>query len=375
MEQVALNWVVYDLTGSAVQLGILNGLRALPSLITGLLGGVAADRVDRKRLMLWTQWILLALYLALGTLIVGGWVEVWHLMVFTVVTGIVWTFNQPVRQALLPSLVPREDLMNAMALQSAGFNITRVAGPAIGGLLIAWVGAGGAIFAEAATFVGVLIATAMMRVPPIPPRVSGAGSGVWHDLAAGFRYIGRTPDVRGLLVMALLPFAVIMPYTTLLTIFAKDIFHMGAAGLGLLMSISGIGALAATLGVASLGSYRGKGKLLIVCAAAMSVTLIGFALSPWLPLSYLMLIAVAGASMAYMTLSNTLVGIIVPNEFRGRVMSVYMLDRGLMPLGSMFAGTVAALWSAPAALALLGALGLAVTAAFYVLFPNVRRLE
>lgn len=374
MEQVALNWLVYTMTGSAVQLGILNGLRALPSLLSGLPGGVAADRLDRKQLMLGTQWILLILYLALGLLIVVDWVAVWHLMVFTLVSGLVWTFNQPVRQAVLPTLVPKEDLLNAVALQSSGFNLMRVVGPAAGGLLIAWIGAGGAILGEAAAWGVVLVLTAMMRVPPTPPR-AGRTTSIAQDLCEGIRYIVRSPDVRGLIVMALLPFVLIMPYMTLLTVFARDIFHMDAAGLGLLMSVSGIGALAATLGVATLGAYRGKGNLLFGCAVAMSVTLVGFALSPWLPFSYLMLVIVSGTSMAYMTLSNTMVNMIVPNEFRGRVMSVYMLDRGLMPLGSLAAGMLAALWGAPFALAVMGGLGLAATAVFGALFPNVRRLE
>lgn len=374
MEQVALNWLVYDLTGSAVQLGVLNGLRALPSLITGIFGGVAADRIDRKRLMLTTQWILLALYLALGVIIVVGVVEVWHLMAFTLASGVVWTFNQPVRQAILPNLVPAEDRVNAIALQSAAFNVTRVLGPAAGGLLIYWIGAGGAILAEAGTWVGVLLVTSLMRVPPNPPR-NGHAASVWRDLGEGVGYIIRTPDVRALIVMAMLPFVVIMPYMTLLTIFAKDIFHMGAGGLGVLMSVSGVGALAATLAVASLGTYRGKGRLLLAGAFAMSLALIGFALSSWLPLAYVMLIIVSGASMGYMALSNTLLNLIVPNELRGRVMSVYMLDRGLMPLGSLFAGAVAAAWSAPAALTLMGTLGLLLSASFVIAFPHLRRLD
>jgi MFS family permease len=374
MEQVALNWLVYDMTGSAVQLGVLNGLRALPSLVTGLLGGVAADRMDRKRLMIWTQWVLLVLYTILAAIILLDRVAVWHLMLFTLATGVVWTFNQPVRQAILPRLVPKEDLMNAVALQSAAFNMTRVIGPAVGGLLIALIGAGGAIAAEAVTWVAVLALTYPMRVPPLPPRAPDA-PGVRHDLAEGLRYVARTPAVRGLLVMAMLPFVLIMPYMTLLTIFAKEIFHMDVAGLGLLMSISGVGALAATLGVASLGHFSGKGRLLFAAAVTMSVTLIGFALSPWLPLSYLALIAVSGSSMAYMALSNTLVNLIVPDAFRGRVMSVYMLDRGLMPLGSLFAGVVAAVWGAPAALVLMGVAGLICSAAFLGPFANVRRLE
>ncbi|MBI4497913.1 MAG: MFS transporter [Chloroflexi bacterium] len=374
MEMVALNWLVYDLTNSAVDLGILNGMRALPALIIGPFGGVAADRYDRKRLLLWTQAILLVLYAALGGIILLDLIEVWHLMVFALVTGLVWTFNQPVRQAVLPSLVPKEDMANAAALQSTAFNATRVLGPAVGGVLMGWVGAGGAMLAVAGTWVAVQVATALLRVPPTPPRTSQA-SGVWQDLLEGFRYIARTPDVRGLILIALVPFILIMPYMTLLTIFVKDIFHMDATGLGVLMSVSGVGALAATLGVASLGNYRGKGKLLIGSGFMMAVTLMGFAFAPWLPLSYLMLVLVTGASMAYLALTNTLLFLIVPNEFRGRVMSVYMLDRGLMPLGSLLAGGLAALWSAPVALGLMGAVGLAFTAAVAILFPSVRRLE
>jgi MFS family permease len=211
-------------------------------------------------------------------------------------------------------------------------------------------------------------------VPPTPAR-AGSRTSVRQDLAEGLRYIGRNPAVRGLIVLALLPFVLIMPYMTLLTVFARDIFHMDAAGLGLLMSVSGVGALAATLGIASLGGYRGKGRLLLATSIAMSVTLIGFAFSPWLPLSYLMLTLVSGASMAYMALSNTMLNMIVPNEFRGRVMSVYMLDRGLMPLGSLAAGLMAALWGAPVALGVMGALGLLGTVLFFGLFPSVRRLE
>ena len=374
MEQVALNWIVYDITNSPLQLGILNGLRALPSLVTGLFGGVAADRMNRKKLMLSTQWILLALYLVLAALILTGMVEIWHLMLFTVLTGIVWTFNQPVRQAILPNLVPAEDRVNAIGLQSSAFNVTRILGPAAGGYLIHYVGPGMAILAEAIAYVAVIVTTMMMRVPANPPRRADS-SGMWEDLSEGFRYIVRTPDVRALIVMAFLPFVVIMPYTTLLTIVAKDIFHMNAGGYGLLMTVSGVGALAATLSVASLGGWKGKGKLALWLSLVMGIMLIGFALAPVRPLSYVFLILVSGATMAYMALSNTLVNMIVPNELRGRVMSVYMLDRGLMPLGSLAAGLMAAAWGAPLALAAMGAAGVFVSGLFFLVFPNVRRLE
>ncbi|MCX6022948.1 MAG: MFS transporter [Chloroflexi bacterium] len=201
MEQVALNWIVYGMTGSAVDLAILNGMRALPSLITGPFGGVAADRMDRKKLMLTTGWALVALYVMLAALIFSGSLELWHLMAFSLATGMAWTFNQPVRQALIPSLVPPEAMMNAVALQSTAFNVTRILGPALGGLLMGTLGAGGTIVAVTISFLGVQVFTSMMKVPAHEPR-GGSAKDVWRDLIEGFRYIGRTPDVRGLIIMA-----------------------------------------------------------------------------------------------------------------------------------------------------------------------------
>ena len=374
MEQIALNWIVYEMTGSAVDLGLLNAMRAFPSLLFGPFGGVAADRMDRKQLMLVTTWVLVALYFALALLIWSGMIEIWHLMAFSFVSGIAWTFNQPVRQAVLPLIVPREAMMNAVALQSSAFNSSRIIGPAAGGLLMGWLGAAGAIFAVALSFVIVNIMTMFMRVPPHVAH-SGPARSVMADTMDGFRYIGRTPDVRALIIMALVPFVLVMPYMTLLTIFAKDIFQMDATGFGLLTSVSGIGSLAATLVVASLGDYRGKGKLLGYAGVAMGLLLIAFALSPWIPLSYVLLVLLSGASMAYISLTNTMINLIVPNEFRGRVMAVFMLDRGMMPVGSMIAGGIAALAGAPIALAVMGAASLAFTAAAYVVFPSVKKLD
>jgi MFS family permease len=374
MEQIALNWIVYDMTGSAVDLGLLNAVRAFPSLLLAPFGGVAADRVDRKHLMLLTTWALVALYVGLAALIWWDLLQLWHLMLFSFVTGAVWTFNQPVRQALLPLLVPREAMMNAVALQSTAFNSSRVLGPAAGGLLMGWLGAAGAIFAVACSFIMVNVMTYAMRVPPLPKR-AGPPTSVLTDMMEGFRYIGKTPDVRALMIMALTPFILIMPFMTLLTVFAKDIFHLDATGFGLLTSISGIGSLTATLVVASLGNYRGKGRILTWSGVAMGGLLIAFAYSPWLPLSYATLVLVSGASMAYISLTNTLLNLIVPNEFRGRVMAVFMLDRGMMPVGSMIAGGLAAALGAPAALALMGAASLGFVGLAFVVFPSVRKLD
>ena len=157
IQQVTLGWLVYDLTGNSMLLGALNGLRALPFLVTGPMAGVAADRMDRKKLLLRTQWILIVTALAMGVLVASGWLQVWHIFLFTLVTGVAWTFTEPVRQSMIPSIVPKKDLANAIALNSGGFNLMKVMGPALGGAMIALFGAGGNFFVQAIAYVGVLV--------------------------------------------------------------------------------------------------------------------------------------------------------------------------------------------------------------------------
>ena len=157
IQQVTLGWLVYDLTGNSMLLGSLNGLRALPFLVTGPMAGVAADRMDRKRLLLHTQWVLIVTAVLMGALVSSGLLHVWHVFVFTLITGIAWTFTEPVRQSMIPSLVPKEDLANAIALNSGGFNLMKIIGPALGGLMIALFGAGGNFFVQAVAYSGVLL--------------------------------------------------------------------------------------------------------------------------------------------------------------------------------------------------------------------------
>ena len=168
IQQVTLGWLVYELTGNSVLLGALNGLRALPFLVTGPMAGVAADRMDRQKLMLRTQYLLIATAIVMGGLVVSGWLQVWHIFVFTLITGIGWTFSEPVRQSLIPSVVPKAELANAIALNSGGFNLMKIIGPALGGVMIALFGAGGNFFVQSAAYVGVLVMIYLMHVPPTP---------------------------------------------------------------------------------------------------------------------------------------------------------------------------------------------------------------
>lgn len=374
MEQVAISWIVYTMTDSPFLLGAVNGMRALPFLVFGPLAGVAADRLHPKQLMLWSQSVILLLYILLVALLLMEQVEVWHLFAFTLAASAAWSFNQPVRQALIPLLVPRQDVMNGVALQSLGFNVTRVAGPGVGGVLMATVGGGWTFMLITLTWIGVMVTTWLIPVPAaaIPEQKR---SNMWEDLVEGLRYIRTDPAVSGLLLLALVPFIFAMPYMSLMPIFARDVFGMDARGLGELMTATGVGAIVSTLVVASLGSFKGKGLVLLGSGVALGLSLILFAFSTDYLFSLGVLVFVGLFSMAYLALSGTMLQLATPQQYMGRVMSIYMLDRGLMPLGSFAAGAVAELWSAPIAQALMGGICVVFIAVGALAMPHIRRLS
>ena len=372
MQQIALSWMAYQMTDSPFMLGAINGFRAIPFLLFGPWAGVAADRIDRKKLMLLSQAYVMILSFGLAVLIFSGLIQVWHLFVYTFMSGLGWSVTQPVRQALLPNLVPKDELQNAVALQSAGFNSTRVLGPTAAGLLIAWVGPGGAFLAQSVAYLVILALVWTMRVPAIQSPLKRQSAGA--DLVDGFRYIKGNQIVFSLILLALIPMLFAMPFQTLIPVFARDVLNMGPKGYGLLVSFAGIGALTGTLIVASLGGFRHKGLLLLGSAAALGAFLFLFSQSTLLPLSLFLMVFVGGFQMTYMSLNNTLLHMNITDDMRGRVMSIYMLDQGLTPLGSLFAGTTASVFGAPVAVAVMGAscILLALTAAAHT--PIIRRL-
>jgi MFS family permease len=335
MDQVALNWLVYQLTGSAVSLGLLNLCRLLPILAFTLIGGVVADRVERRRLMFTTQAAAMTLAFILAVLVSTGLVQFWMVLVVAVGRGIALSFNQPARQSLISELVPRESLMNAIALNSATLNLTRVIGPAIGGGLIASVGVAGAFYVNGASFLAVLWGLALMR---FPERAARPRRGMLTDLAGGVRYVAGQPSLRGLVVLALLPMIFGMPYMSMLTVFASDVLEVGASGLGLLTACSGVGAVSGALFVASRSATAGRRRLMLWGLVGFGVALIAFAVSHWLWLSAAMLIGVGFFQQLYMSLNNTLIQEDVDEEYRGRVLSTLFLNRGMVPLGTMLAG-------------------------------------
>lgn len=358
LQQITLSWLIFDMTGSALQLGTINGLRMLPFLFTSLLGGVLADRLDRRRLMLGTQLYLVAITLVMALLLLAGRATVWQLYVFTFLSGIGWSFTMPVRQALVPVLVPRADLMNAIALTSMTFNIARVIGPIAGGLLLATLGGGGNFLVQVGMYVAVVGLVAAMRVPARPvPEAQAAGrrgASMWASLMEGLRYIRSSRLVVTLLLLSLVAMLLAMPYQSLLPIFAGDIYGLGSGGLGLLMACSGLGSIVGVLLLANAGDFPRKGRAQLMALAGTGVALVLFSQVTWVPLAILSLMIVGGCQMVGMTLNQTMIQAAITDEMRGRVSSVHLLDAGLIPLGSLAAGGLAEVVGAPATVAVMG---------------------
>ncbi len=374
IQQVTLGWAIYEMTRSSILLGALNGLRFVPFLIFSPLAGVAADRSDRRRLMITTQWFVLATALGMGVVVSLEWLEVWHLFVFTLVTGVVWSFSEPVRQALIPDVVPRAELMNAVALNSAAFNFTKIIGPSVGGVLIAVFGLAGNFYIQSATYLFVLWMIYRMRVPG--QVRDAAGSSILSNLREGIRYVWSDPVTFAVMTTAMVPRLFAMPYQALLPIFQKDVLQVGPDGLGLMMAAPGLGAMLAMLSVAHFASRVSRPGLLMIAGLVLQgAFLILFALMRTLPLALVMLVVVGGFQVLFMSVSNMVLHMTVPDPLRGRVMSIYMLDRGITPAGALLAGISAHFIGAPHTTVAMGALVLALAAVVTAFMPSLRKVR
>ena len=374
IQQVSLGWAIYEMTRSSILLGALNGLRFLPFLIFSPLAGVAADRSDRRKLMITTQWFVLVTALAMGVVVSLDLLEVWHLFAFTLVTGVVWSFSEPVRQALIPDVVPRAELMNAVALNSAAFNFTKIIGPSVGGVLIVLFGLAGNFYIQSATYLFVMWMIYRMH---IPERVRDANrSSVLSNLREGIRYVWSEPVVFSILATAMIPRLFAMPYQALMPIFQKDVLQVGPDGLGMMMAAPGLGAMLVMLSVAHFANRVNRPGLLMIAALVLQgAFLILFALMRTLPLALLTLVVVGGFQVLFMSISNMVLHMTVPDKLRGRVMSIYMLDRGITPAGALMAGVSAHFIGAPYTVMGMGAMVLALAAVVVAFLPSLRKVR
>ena len=337
MQMTATNWLLYQLTNSPVQLGLNGVFRAIPAIGLGLISGTLADRYDRRLLLLWTQVILGLLALGLGILDNSGNIQAWQIYAFTFVSALVGSFDGPARQALFPSLVPRAILPNAVALNSLLWKGAALLGPTLGGVAISLMGTAGAFYANAASFFVVVVALLLMRTS------SKAQSGQRRFLtetAEGFSYIVSRPVILGVMIMEGAS-SVFGLDNAMLTIFASDILHVGAHGFGLLQSARGLGAVIGSSFYIGMGQRPRQGRILFVAAIFYGAGFALFGLSPSFLLSLLLLAFVGATDTVWAAARGTILQLITPEGFRGRVMGVFQLsNRGLHPLGQTETGLV-----------------------------------
>lgn len=372
MQIVVRGWLVYEMTGSALALGLVSFGVGVPLLVLAPFGGALADRVDKRRLLIVSQILAGVVTLAIAILVATGAIVLWHLVVASVVSGIILSFNLPSRQAVIPELVEESQIMNAVALGSGAMNLNRVVAPAMGGVLVGIMGIEGVYFIIVAFYV---VASALLfLVPPLRKPDPEMRTTVFGSIGEGLQYVRRSPVLGHLLLMAMVPIAFGMPYQMLMPIFAVDVLDVGPSGLGYLMGAAGIGALVGSIVIASLSDFRHKGQLLLGAAAMFGVFLILFAQSSVFYLSLFLLLGVGMASSSYMAANSTLLLMNTEAGIRGRVMSLYMMTIGLYPVAVLPTAAIAESVGVPMAVSVGGAILVLFTLAIAVLRPTLRRL-
>ena len=385
MQTVAQSWLVYRLTGSGLKLGAVGFASQIPVFLFAPIGGIIADRSDRRQTVIATQTASMLLAFVLAALTLSGRIQVWHVFVLAALLGMVNAVDIPTRQSFLVDMVGKEDLMNAIALNSSMFNGARVIGPAVAGILVAKLGEGWCFFANGVSYIAVIIGLLLMKVNAAP-RVSAHTSPLEH-IIEGFRFVSRTAPIRALLLLLGLVSVTGMPYAVLMPIFAARILRsggqelatligshdLGAVRLGILMGATGVGALLGALTLAMRSGVKGLGRWVTVCCAGFGVSLILFAASPYFWVSVALLLPVGYFLMLQMACSNTLIQVMVPDTLRGRVMGVYsMTFMGLAPLGALLGGALADRLGAPLTVAIGGLAAVAGAWWFGVQLPKIR---
>ena len=371
MQSVAQSWLVYRLTGSSTLLGFVGFSSQIPVFLLAPAGGVLADRANRRRILLVTQTASMLLAFALAALTLSGRVRVWHVFALAALLGIVNAADIPTRQAFVVEMVSKEDLMNAIALNSSMFNGARIVGPAVAGVLVAGIGEGWCFFANAVSYLAVIAGLFAMRIERFAPA-RHAASPLAH-MKEGFRFVAGAAPVRALILLLGVISFLGMPYAVLMPVFAENILHSGARGLGLLMGASGMGALIGSLALAARRDIRGLGTWVAAACAGFGISVALFAASRTFWLSALLLVPVGLSMMVQMASSNTLIQVMVPDALRGRTMAVYsMMFMGMAPFGSLLAGVLAERIGAPETVAAGGAVCVVAALIFRTRLPGLR---
>jgi predicted MFS family arabinose efflux permease len=368
MQIVAQGWLIYRLSHSAFLLALDQFLGGIPIFLFSLIGGVVADRVERRRVLLGSQWIQLASAGLLTILVATGTVHVWHILCLSFVSGFAQAFGGPAYLALVPMLVDREDMPNAIALNSIQFNMAVMIGPALGGAILARMGETWCFGLNTFSFLAPILSLSFIaaRVPP-----AKTGESVFASLKEGIRFVRSRHSMEALIVLAFCMTALAMPMRTYLPVFVKDIFHRGPGTFGNLLAMMGFGSVCGSLTIAGLGNFHRKGRVALIMLICLGAGIAGFALSRVLPLSFAMLVLVGFAMMGVFATVSSLVQLITTDEMRGRVMSVYNFAfRGGMPMGNLMSGWLVPMFTAPVVLTVNGLL--LISLALYFIFVQRR---
>jgi predicted MFS family arabinose efflux permease len=368
MQIVAQGWLIYRLSHSAFLLALDQFLAGIPIFLLSLIGGVVADRTERRKILLVSQYIQMASAAALTVLVTTGLVNVWQILALSFVSGVAQSFGGPAYQALIPTLVDREDMPNAIALNSIQFNLAVTVGPALAGITLARLGEKWCFGLNAASFLAPVISLSMISARFVPESTKES---MFNSLKEGIRFLRRQGSMEALIVLAFCMTALSMPMRTYIPVFVKDIFQRGPETYGNLLSLMGVGSICGSLAVAGRGNIKNKGRFALIMLICLGVGISGFSLSRILPFSYAMLLLVGASMMAVFATVTSLVQLITTNEMRGRVMSVYNCAfRGGMPMGNLATGWLVPRFSVPL---VLGANGiLLVLLALYFLLVQRR---
>ena len=340
MQSITMGWLLYDLTGSPFYLGLFSSLRMVMLISFFILGGIMADRIDRRKTMLTIQVIAALTSLVLAILVTTHWIRVWHIFVLGAVTSTTWAFEQPVRQALIPQLVSRDDLVNAIALNAVTWNGAGLLGPSLVGLSVGTIGIDGCFYANVASYLVVIAALLRMVVPP-NPRSDGRAT-VLQSLASAYSYMRREGVIFTFLVVSALFNIFGRSYVTLLPVFAKNVLRVGASGFGYLAAGPGMGTIIGSFTLASLGRVKASRKIMITLLLAFAACLCSFALTGQFWLAFGLLVMVGTLSTVFETLLSTSIQLRVEESYRGRISGFYGLTGGgLREFGGMQAGFVA----------------------------------
>jgi MFS family permease len=372
IQTVAQSWLVFQLTNSAFLLGVVGFLGSIPIFILSLFGGVLADRINKRNILIFTQAAFMLLAFLLAVLTQFKFITPAQIMFIALLNGVIMAFDAPARQSIVVELVGREHLFNAITLNSVAFNSSRIIGPAIAGVLISLIGMSGCFYLNGFSFLAVIIALFYIKFGKSTVRNNNSA---YRDIKEGLIFVSRNRLILALVsvVAAISLFGT--SYIILMPVFASHVLGVGVKGLGGLMSSTGIGALLGSLGLARLGNFRSKGGLLIWSVFLFSVSLVGFSLTKNYFLSIFVLIFVGCSSVIPIALVNTLLQVNVPNEFRGRVMSLFMITfAGIVPFGNLISGTLAQSWGVSTALFFCGLACLVLFTLINFLFPRLREL-